>query len=202
MVKYLTWLILVVVLFISILSDSISLSNGEVTIAAMLLLLSIFPDLQDFNFWGLRGRKGEEKLKNLEGETALTDQQVQISPKKLDEAEKAAAPIQLMDTAQGNFLALAFEVERLLRMFATVGLAKDIPANTSITKLTKDLRGADLLTEIGVKQIEAIHWVRNILVHGRQSEINKATLDTGIEIAHSLYVELYKQLYGEEPNIA
>ena len=101
-----------------------------------------------------------------------------------------------MDTAQGNFLALAFEIERLLRIYATVWLAKDIPNNINVSNLTKELRQKDLLTDNGVKQLEAIRWIRNLIVHGRQGEINQSTLEVGIQIAYSLYMELYNQLYG------
>ena len=80
----------------------------------MLLLLSLFSDLKEFDFWGLKGKKNENEIKELEGKKAFAEKEKNINKKKLDEAEKQA-PLQLMDTAQGNFLALAFEIERLLR---------------------------------------------------------------------------------------
>lgn len=145
---------------------------------------------------GAKGEKAEKDIKQLEGKKAFVDKEVSINKGKLDEAEKQA-PLQLMDTAQGNFLALAFEIERLLRIFATVWLAKDIPNNVNVMNLTKELRKNDLLTDNGVKQLEAIRWIRNLLVHGRQTEINEATLEAGIQLAHSLYIELYNNLYSE-----
>lgn len=201
MVKYLTWFVLVSVLYITIFVPGTNIDNGKISIMAMLLLLSLYPDLKEFNFWGLKGKKSERDIQQLEGKQALSDKQVEVDPDKLDEAEKAPTPIQLMDTSQGNLLALAFEVERLLRIMGTVGLEKNVPSTINIRKLSSELRAADLLTDAGVKQIEAIQWIRNILVHGRQSEINQATLDAGIDVAYSLYTELYEHIYREKPVI-
>jgi hypothetical protein len=167
----------------------------------MLLLLALFSDLKEFDFWGLKGKKSEKDLQSLEGEPALPNKDIKIDQKKLEDVEKSPAPLQLMDTSLGNFLALAFEIERLLRVFASVGLAKDIPNNVNIRNLSKELRNKDLLTDIGVQQVEAISWLRNILVHGRQQEINQATLESGIQVATGLYKELYHQLYGELPEL-
>ncbi len=192
--KIISWLLLITVLIYSVVI-SVDISNSQLAILLMILLLSLFSDLKEFDFWGLKG-KTEKDIKQLEGKKAFVDKEVSINKGKLDEAEKQA-PLQLMDTAQGNFLALAFEIERLLRIFATVWLAKDIPNNVNVMNLTKELRKNDLLTDNGVKQLEAIRWIRNLLVHGRQTEINEATLEAGIQLAHSLYIELYNNLYSE-----
>lgn len=192
--KIITWLILIGVLALS-LFKGVSITNGQLALLLMILLLSLFSDLKEFDFWGLKGKKAEKDIKELEGKKAIAEKEGNISKKKLEEAEKPA-PLQLMDTAQGNFLALAFEIERLLRIYATVWLTRDVPNNVNVQNLTKELRQKDLLTDNGVKQLEAIRWIRNLLVHGRQNEINQAALDAGIQIAHSLYIELYNQLYG------
>lgn len=175
--------------------NGLNISNGHLAILLMILLLSLFSDLKEFDFWGLKGKKAEKEIKELEGKKAIASNDKSISKKKLDEAEKQA-PLQLMDTAQGNFLALAFEIERLLRIYATVWLTKDIPNNVNVANLTKELRQKELLTDNGVKQLEAIRWIRNLLAHGRQSEINQATLDIGIQIAQTFYMELYNNLYS------
>lgn len=192
--KIITWLLLIGVLALSFLRD-LSISNGQLAVLLMILLLSLFSDLKEFDFWGLKGKSKERELKELEGQKAIAEQETTVSKEKIDEAEKASL-IQLMDTSQGNFLALAFEIERLLRIFATIWLAKDIPNNINVATLTKELRQKDLLTDSGVKQLEAIRWLRNIIIHGRQSEINQATLDAGIQIANNFYTELYNNLYG------
>jgi hypothetical protein len=201
MLKVLTWITLVSVLYISLFNDSVNLTNNLMALALMILLLSLSSDLKEFDFWGLKGKIKEKKLRELEGEQALPDKTVEIDSKKLDEAEKVPASLKLMDDAQGNFLALAFEVERLLRVFATVGLVKDVPSNTNIKSLISELRKADLLTDAGVKQWEGIRWLRNMLVHARHNEINQATLEAGVEIALSFYAELYTNIYGEPPQL-
>lgn len=195
--KLLTWLILIAVLALSLFT-SVKILNGQLAILLMILLLSLFSDLKEFDFWGLKGKKAEKDIKELEGKKAFVEKDGSINKKKLDEAEKQA-PLQLMDTAQGNFLALAFEIERLLRIYATVWLAKDVPNNVNVANLTKELRQKDLLTDNGVKQLDAIRWIRNLLVHGRQNEMNQATLDAGMQIAQTLYTELYSNLYGQNP---
>ena len=192
--KIITWLILIGVLALSLFRE-VNITNGQLAVLLMILLLSLFSDLKEFDFWGLKGKIAEKEIKDLEGKKAFNEKEGNINKKKLDEAEKPT-PLQLMDTAQGNFLALAFEIERLLRIYATVWLVKDIPNNVNVANLTKELRQKDLLTDNGVKQLEAIRWIRNLLVHGRQSELNQATLDAGIQLAQTLYMELYNNLYG------
>lgn len=201
MLKILTWIVLVSVLYISLFVKGVNFSNNTLALALMLLLISLSSDLKEFDFWGLKGKIKERKLRELEGEQALPNKAVDIDAKKLDKAEKTPASLKLMDDAQGNFLALAFEVERLLRVFATVSLVKDVPSNTNIKNLIFELRKADLLTDSGVKQWEGIRWLRNMLVHARHSEINQATLETGIEIALGFYTELYTSIYGESPQL-
>ncbi|GEM_PF-1258388 len=194
--KIITWVILIGVLALSLFRE-VNITNGQLAVLLMILLLSLFSDLKEFDFWGLKGKIAEKEIKDLEGKKAFKEKGGNINKKKLDEAEKQA-PLQLMDTAQGNFLALAFEIERLLRIYATVWLVKDIPNNVNVANLTKELRQKDLLTDNGVKQLEAIRWIRNLLVHGRQNELNQATLDAGIQLAQTLYMELYNNLYGSK----
>jgi hypothetical protein len=200
-IKISTWLVIAILLSLSLLINNMKLTSQHVAFALMLLLLALFSDLKEFDFWGLKGKKVEKELRELEGGQALPSKQVKVDQTKLNDAEKNPVPLQLMDTSQGNFLALAFEVERLLRIFATTSLVKDIPNNINIQSLTNELKKKDFLTDLGVKQLEGIRWLRNIIVHGRHSEINQATLDTGVEIALGLYRELYKQLYGEFPEL-
>lgn len=192
--KFLTWIILVFLLYFSLFKiNEANLTNNVLGVALMLLLITLFSDLKEFNFWGLWGKKTEKDLKELEGKQAIIETDEKIEKKDLAQAE-ISTPIQLMDTAQGNLLALAFEIERLLRIYATVSLIKDIPANINPIKLSKDLHAQGLLTDNGIKQLEAIRWLRNMIVHGRQSEINQATLETGITIAYSFYQELFNTL--------
>ena len=95
-----------------------------------------------------------------------------------------------MDTVTGNFLALAFEIERLLRVSLIALMGEDSPPNLSTHKLVKLLHEKGLLTDSGVEQIGSIKWLRNMLVHGRGNEVPEYTLNAGIQIASSLYHEL------------
>lgn len=192
--KLITWLVLIAVLVFSFFKG-IAVSNVQVSLLIMILLLALFSDLKEFDFWGLKGKKAEKEIKKLEGKKAFSGNEGMISKKKLADAEKQP-PLQLMDTAQGNLLTLAFEIERLLRIYATVWLAKDIPSSADVLHITKELRKKDLLTENGVKQLEAIRWMRNLLVNGRQDQLDQETLDAGLQLAQNLYMELYDSLYG------
>jgi hypothetical protein len=195
MTKICTWIVLFLLLFISVFRIyGADLNSNVLAVALMLLLLALFSDLKEFNFWGLWGKKKEMDLKKLEGEKAISTGNRDVSKKEIVEAEKQTQ-LQLMDIDKGNFLAFAFEIERLLRIFAGANLAKDIPSNVNVVKLSKELKDKELLTESGLKQLDAIRWLRNMLVHGRDQEINYETLKTGIQIASTFYQEIYTWLY-------
>ena len=164
------------------------LSNNVLGIALMVLLLSLFSDLKKFSFWGLVGEKEAKNIKNLVGQDGIKEELPGPSQKDLQQAQEQ--PMQLMENAQGNFLAIAFEIERLLRVAATILLGKDIPQNSNPKKIASMLKDKGLLTEIGEKQVEGIRWLRNMLVHGRQAEVATVTLETGNEVAWNFYNEL------------
>lgn len=189
--KFFGFLVLTLVLFISLFRfKGAELTNNTLGVALMILLITLFSDLKEFNFWGLRGKKEERQLQELQGGDAIAeDNAPKVNQQQLQHAQQQDT-IQLMDTGRGNFLALAFEIERLLRIAGNAIMASDIPSNTNPTKLTKMLREKGLLTETGEKQIESIRWLRNLLVHGRESEINQGTLDSGIQLAYTFYTEL------------
>lgn len=202
MMKFVTWACLLCFAFFGFFKVKGGvIDNNILAILLMMLLITLFSDLKEFNFWGLWGKKSEKDFRDLESKDAIPRNS---KPTEIDQEQvaqvSANTPLQLMDNLQGNFLAFAFEIERLLRIYATVTLVKDIPQTMSPVKLVKELRDAELLTDNGVKQIEAIRWLRNILVHGRQSEINEATLQGGIQIASTLYQELNQQLNPQTNN--
>lgn len=163
-----------------------NLDKNVLGVALMVLLLSLFSDLKEFNFWGLVGKKFEKDLKELTNEKGIDESQ---SPKATDvhKAEQQLN-VQLMDTSVGNFLSIAFDIERLLRIASTV-LGDDTIKKSNLVK-TKKLQERGLLTESGVKQVEAIRWLRNMLVHGRISEVNQETIDQGYQIAWNFWEEL------------
>lgn len=191
--KIVTWFILTGLLVASVFGiGNADISNNSLALTLMLLLLTLFSDLKEFDFWGLKGKKPD--FKSLESEKAIQDSGEKQNTTNLDKAEREPL-IQLMPTATGNFLQIAFEIERLLRIYASVNLVRDIPNNINPIKLVEELRNIGLLTDAGVKQIEAIRWLRNILVHGRSSEVTETTVAEGINVAWNLYLELYNTLY-------
>lgn len=194
--KIATWLLIAFLLVCSVFNIwGASLNSNHIILAGMILLVSLYAELREFNFFGVKGTKYDaEQLRKLDGGTATNE--VDIDQSKLEEVERQ--PIQLMDTTQGNFLVLSFEIERLLRIYAQVMMVKDVPSNMSLTKLTKEMHDNNLLTDLGVRQLDAIRWVRNALVHGRAQEISQAALDEALQIASNLYQELFNKLNGEQ----
>lgn len=194
--KVLTWLLLSIILLFCIFGwNNAHLDSNAIIIAGMILLISLYAELKNFNFFGLfKGEKFSNKeLKKLEDEKGLS--QEKVDKKKVESNENE--PLQLMDNAQGNFLKLVFEIERLLRIYANVLYAPNPPQTENLVKLTKKLHDDGHVTDSGLKQLEAIRWLRNEFVHGKSDQINQATLQTGIEIAASFYQELFQALYGE-----
>lgn len=166
------------------------LSGDILVLCGLMFLLSVFHDLKSWNLWGFKGESRD--LSNIPKTGAIDNTLEKPSSKEISDAENE--PIQLMDNAKGNFLALAFEIERQLRILATVTLAKDVPATTNPKKLVDELHAVGMITDNGKAQIDAIRWLRNLLVHGRDSEINQDTLTQGITIAFNLYTEIYNWL--------
>lgn len=167
------------------------LDKGILTLAAMILLLSLYSDLKEFNFWGLWGKKEEKMLKELErieGKRSIGDNTPSPDPETIQEVQKET-PLQLMDTDKGNFLELAFEIERILKIATGVILGGQAPKKGNLVD-AKLLTENGFLTDNGFRQVEGIRWLRNMLVHGRGEEVNKETLATGIQVALSFYTEL------------
>lgn len=183
---------LLIVLFASLFKVwGAELTNNILGLCLMILLTILFSDLNEFNFWGLIGKKGkeEENLKRLKDEEPLA---VNPPDKPLDNdlPQPETPAIQLMDNPTGNFLALAFEIERLLRVSASYLVETPIAPDANNLKIVKLLKEKGLLTESGEQQVASIRWLRNMIVHGRINEVNIETLNSGIEIAYKLYMEL------------
>lgn len=191
--KIIGFIILSIVLFVSLFKIAGSeLTNNVTAIALMVLLLSLFSDLKEFNFWGLRGVKNdkEKEIVELEGKKGI-DQKNAPKPKKsvLRQARQETSVMSLMDTDKGNFLELAFEIERLLRI-AAVALGERVDANAHPREVIQLLHKKGLLTEDGMRQVENVRWLRNMIVHGRFDEVSASTLDAGTTLAQNLYEEL------------
>lgn len=174
------------------------LTNNVTCIAVMVLLLALFSDLKKFNFWGLTGEKKEKEIESSVGKQGISKTGKQdIDSEEVHKAQQETQ-IQLMDTTTGNFLSLAFEIERLLRVAANVIFQADNTNKMSPDKLVKKLQESGLLTENGVKQIDSIRYLRNMIVHGRTSELPESTLTAGISLAWSFYTELYNWLQNPQ----
>lgn len=203
--KLATWMIIAGLLAASVFdfnSKSFVVTNNTVAFAVMLMLLGLFADLKEFDFWGLRGKKYDKDLKKLEGEKAVsstvkTPSKAAVEKAVLAERTNPMLRLPVLSDEKSTFLALAFEIERLLRVFASTNLAKDIPSNAPSSKLRSELFLKGFLTESGLSQLDAINWIRNILVHGRDSEITISTLREGIDLATSLYNELNTLLFSQ-----
>ncbi len=194
--KIIAFILIAVALFLSLFNiRGVQLSNPELGLAVMLLLLSLFGDLKEFDFWGLKGQRREEKeLKNLKDKPALkAKRRPKVAPLKLKEAQKEDI-IQLLDDPIGNFLTLAYEIERLLRIAATALGGDELPNNMSPRKVMAILEERGLMTDDGYLQVDSIRWLRDRIIYGRADEMNSTTIEAGIEVAHNLYLELREWL--------
>jgi len=81
--KYIGFVVLIIVLFASLFKVyGAELTNNVAAVALMVLLLSLFSDLKEFNFWGLTGTRDlKENLQKLQGKPAVTDQSFPRVPK-------------------------------------------------------------------------------------------------------------------------
>ncbi len=173
-------------------------TNNVTALGLMVLLATLFADLKKFNFWGLTGEKEERELRQLLEEETVSVNVPKAPPKPkptvVSKAEQRTS-LQLLDTSPGNFLTLAFEIERLLRIAGTILLDNQNLQN-SFNTIVNELHQKHLLTDAGVKQIEAIRRLRNTLVHDGGDEINDQVLKTGLNLAMTVYNEL-KNWLGE-----
>lgn len=192
MMRLIGFAALLIVLFTSLFKiGGADLTNNVTGVALMVLLLSLFTDLKEFNFWGLKGvTKEEKKLKELKGEQAVKPVPApKIPPSKVQQAVRQETVV-VTDSENNNFLAMEFEIERLIKIIAAVLTAHEIPSSMKDTETVQILRSNDVLTASGVEQINSLRWLRNMLVHGRQNELSRETLQDGTDMAYNLYMDL------------
>ena len=183
---------LVLVLFASLFKLAhADLTNNVTAVALMVLLISLFSDLKEFNFWGLKGKaKEEKKLKELKGEDAISAKRSPKLPEIKIQKVLRQDTVVLMDNDRANFLALAFDIERLLRVAAAVIVGTNDSSSINPARAVEVLHDNGVLTSAGQEQIDAIRWLRNMLVAGREGELASDTIANGIELASDLYLEL------------
>ena len=194
--RQIAFLTLVTTLFLSqfnILGATIS--NNTVAIAVMILLLVLFSDLAEFDFWGLRGKRKEEEIKQLSG-NELIDQDAVKPPSlyKIRQAEKIDLPTH-METLQDNFLALSYEIDRLMRIIARSLSRKQI-SDTILTPeyVLENLQANGLLTNSAVASIVKIKEIRELLTSSDRREVSTDMLEATMQLASQVYTELKEWL--------
>lgn len=198
MMKKIIFAIGSVLLFLSTVTrDIIHLGSESLVLFGLLILIAFFDDLEEFDFFGLKGRRVERELADIKqrlGQTT-TSQATNLPDDNLTKLRKKK--VQLMGVDRGNFLALVFEIERLLRAIALELNPSEIEQNSPISQVTTYLTQNGYLTTSGHEQWKALNEVRNIIVQGRYPTENDAALADWIELAYSLYSEIYDDLVNK-----
>lgn len=172
----------------------IQISNASLVLFGLLILIAFFDDLQEFDFFGLKGKKVQQQLASLKKRVANVPATQATNPPDDELSKIKKKKIQLMGVDRGNFLALVFEIERLLRGIAVELNSKDMTESSPISAVTGYLAENGYLTATGLEQWQALSEVRNIIVQGRFPIENDSALSDWIELAYSLYSEIYDDL--------
>ncbi|MEO6508503.1 MAG: hypothetical protein ABIO02_00990, partial [Patescibacteria group bacterium] len=166
-------------------------------IAIMMLLIVLFSDLKKFNFWGLTGEKIVDDLKRVQGKSGVNQKAV---PKpKRDEVVRAETvaihqPLKLKESLKGNFLTTVYDLERIMRLSVAVIKGKDaVPGEVESV-----LRDTGLLKEIGVQQLELIRRIRNLILQGKDSDVDDSVVSAAMKIASTLHSELNNWLLASK----
>lgn len=175
----------------------IQISNASLVLFGLLILIAFFDDLQEFDFFGLKGKKVQQQLASLKKRVANVPAKQATNPPEDELSKIKKKKIQLMGVDRGNFLALVFEIERLLRGIAVELNPKDMTESSPISIVTGYLAENGYLTPTGLEQWQALSEVRNIIVQGRFPIENDSALSDWIELAYSLYSEIYDDLVNQ-----
>lgn len=187
----------VLLLLSTITQGVVHLGSESLVLFGLLILIAFFDDLEEFDFFGLKGRRVERELADIKqrlGQTAAS-QATNLPEDNLTKLRKKK--VQLMGVDRGNFLALVFEIERLLRAIALELNPAEIEQNSPISQVATYLAQNGYLTASGHEQWKALSEVRNIIVQGRYPTENDAALSDWIELAYSLYSEIYDDLVSK-----
>ncbi|CAN5136235.1 hypothetical protein BH09PAT1_BH09PAT1_4850 [soil metagenome] len=190
--KYIGFAVLILVLFASLFKlYGADLTNNISAVALMVLLLSIFSDLKEFNFWGLTGTRDlKENLQNLQGKPALdTTNLPKVSKSKVQQAQMNTEVVTQSGSTKSNFLELFFEIEKLLRTVASVTKGNTISVNMTFKDLNQFLSDKKILTADGVELLSHLKTVRDGIVQGDE-KLGDDVVKTGIAIADDLYNDL------------
>jgi len=191
-----TVFIIGIVLLIASLVFPFKITTHTIILFALLLLITFFEEMEEFDFLGLRGKKADKELKKFRDEIGVEENATNHQKENFSEIKDK--PVQLMGVDRGNYLALVFEIERLLRWVAAYFHPSEVTDKTPPLKLIALLKNNGYLTESGVKQIRGLLNVRNLIVHGRVSVEEDQKLSEWINLAFRLYAEIYKDIYGKD----
>jgi len=173
--------------------------QNTIIIYGFLLLLALIDDLQEFNFFGLRGKKGEKELERIRSTVNTTQEATNpISAETDDLTKLKTQSIQLMSVDRGNFLALVFEIERLLRLVAGIFYPQKVDDKTPPRKIGDLLRQNDYLTDAGLNQFKALLEIRNLIVHGKVNASDDSQLAPWLELAYKLFSEVVSDINKRE----
>jgi len=172
----------------------VRVSNETLALFGLLILVSFFDDLQEFNFFGLRGRRVDKRLASLKEDLKKTTGEDVTNLPDDDLTKLKKKKVTLMGVDRGNFLALVFEIERLLRGIAAQLNTDGIQESTGINRVTEHLHENGYLTTTGLQQWKALSEVRNLIVQGRLSIEEDDTLSDWIELAYGLYSRIYDDI--------
>lgn len=189
--KYFVLFTLVGILIFSLFQvNGAQINNNTVALSVMILLLALFSDLKEFNFWGLSGKKQEEAIKKLTGSPIISEE-IEETPStyKIKKALREDTPFQ-MTGLKDNFLAAAFEIERLLRIIvrATTRSTEDTAQLDPETVLHM-LEDDEFLTPEACDSIEQLREIRQLLTQSG-GKISTETLEASLQLAQKIYSEL------------
>lgn len=192
-ILFLLGVVLIVVSFVR--PWGADIRQNTLILFGFLILIALFDDLQEFNFLGLRGKKGEKELERLRETINTTQEATNPTSAEMDDLTKLRTQsVQLMSVDRGNFLALVFEIERLLRLVASLFFPDKVNDKTPPRKIGELLRGNDYLTENGLNQFKALLEIRNLIVHGKVNAQDDNQLAQWLELAYKLYSEVLSDI--------
>lgn len=193
--KYLVLLTLVGILLVSLFDVfEADITNNTVAIALMLLLLALFSDLKEFNFWGLSGKKKEEELRKLVGSPIISDElDEKPSAYKLKKAFKDDE-VDQMGNLKDNFLAVSYDIERMLRIIvrATTRSTEETAVLTPESVLNY-LEDEEFLTPEACDAIEKLREVRKTITESG-SKVPTETLEASLKLSLPIHQTLKEWL--------
>ncbi len=162
-------------------------TQNTLILFGFLLLIAFFDELQEFDFFGLRGKKVEKKLEQLQGSIKNDEDIATVVP---DDVWKVRnANIGLIGLDHGNFLALVFESERLLRGLGQLLYPESVHESTPAEELGDLLQQNDYLTEHGALLWNTLLEVRTMVISGTLAP-NDEKLVPWIAVAERFYEEI------------